>query len=403
MLFQEVGVRVRTSFPGARQGSERVVGKGLHYQQGKSSIAIRNGTPLRDASGSEDRKRDQPLCRFGRDRRAVAALIGIDLGRRQKELAGASHVRLPHEDQAKVVEGLVESRIEIHRFSKMPFGNVDPLLLEVDPSDQVVHLGRRTQRERAFEMDQGLAESALDGVQPAKSVMSKKGVLSQGQRPFEVQTGRLRFAVITAHDTEHQRNVSVSRLVRRCALQVVSSERRPAGKEKVLAEELAQGAVRRIEQQRFLETPDSAPFVASEHQLHSVVDEPIERRPVGSAIRERDLSRPLLEPVPFVEFFRIAVDQLSPAKLDCVRVESGVLLEQRDHGVEQSAVVEARVGLPMNEVQQAIVARSQLLEFRLQRRDALQDVLLDSVGLGEQVPMTSRNRDDVQLRPAPDA
>src|SRR4051812_48555537 len=170
---------------------DRVVGEVLHQQLRESRVAARDRVLARDAPGPEDGEGDEPLRRLGREGRLVAPLVGVRLRRGAETLARPPEVVAPEVEQAEVVERRVEIRVETDRLAEVALGDVRPLLECVGAADEVVHLGRRAERERALEVHERLLETALDRVQAPEAVVRDERVLAQPERPLEVLARRV--------------------------------------------------------------------------------------------------------------------------------------------------------------------------------------------------------------------
>ena len=299
-----------------------------------------------------------------------------------------------------MVERRVEARVEVDRLSEVALGDVGALLGEVCAADEVVHLGRRAERERPFEMHEGLREPPLDGVQAPKSVVRDEGVLPERERSLEVLARRVHLAVVAAQDAEHQRRDGVVGRRRAHLFGVVARERAPPAEEEMLAEKETERCVLGVDQQRLLEPAHAAARLSVEQQLHAFGDQPFERDDVRPGERVEDLSRSLLEALALVEFLRVAIDQLLPLELDLSGRHPASLFEHADDCVEQGMVVKGRRRLPVDEVEQPVVVQAEPANLGLERADALEQVLLDAFGLLVAHRKAPDRADDEQRRPA---
>src|SRR5438067_13586124 len=83
-----------------------------------------------------------------------------------------------------------------------------------------MHLGRRLERERAFEMDERLVHSSFTRQNAAQAVMRGKGIFVERQRVFQMLFGGFRLAFIIYEQAEQEPRAEMIALIAERAMQI---------------------------------------------------------------------------------------------------------------------------------------------------------------------------------------
>src|SRR6185295_12973814 len=148
--------------------------------------------------------------------------------------------------QTEMIKRRIELRIHLYAATQVTNCNIGSTVFQVSAANKVVHLRRRFEPERAFQMGERFVHFALAHQNPAQPIMSREGVLLDLQRAAQVPLGRVQIAIVAADYAEHEKRKIVVRFAINRALKVSASEHRLVDSEKVLAYEEGKRFVRRV-------------------------------------------------------------------------------------------------------------------------------------------------------------